>query len=112
MTIETFTWVPKVEPVGSVEFRLKSAQFGDGYRQVAQDGINNKTQSWPLTFVGDDKKIKPIIDFIDSHQGAMPFYWTPPLGEQGLYRCQTYQPSPLGAGVYSLSATFEQAFHP
>ncbi|MQA53736.1 phage tail protein [Pseudomonas piscis] len=112
MAIETFAWAPKVEPVGTVEFRLKSARFGDGYQQVVQDGINNKTQSWPLTFVGDESRIKPIIAFIDAHRGATPFYWTPPLGEQGLYRCKTYQPSPLGAGMYTLSATFEQAFNP
>ena len=45
MTTETFTWVPKVEPVGNVEFRLKSARFGDGYQQVAEDGIHNKSPS-------------------------------------------------------------------
>ena len=112
MATETFTWCPKVEPVGTVEFRVKSAKFGEGYEQVAQDGIHNKSQSWPLTFVGDAARIKEIANFLDRHAGATPFYWTAPLGEQALYRCKTYQPSPLGAGIYSLAATFEQAFHP
>jgi phage-related protein len=112
MTTETFTWVPKVEPVGNVEFRLKSAKFGDGYQQVAADGINNKSQSWPLTFVGDEARIKTIAQFLDRHAGATPFYWTAPLGEQALYRCKGYQPTPMGAGLYTLAATFEQAFHP
>lgn len=112
MTTEVFTWIPKIEPVGNVEFRLKSAKFGDGYQQVAQDGINNRAQFWPLTFVGDEARIKAIVQFLDRHAGATSFYWTAPLGEPALYRCKGYQPSPLGAGLYSLAATFEQAFHP
>ena len=84
MAIETFTWCPKVEPVGTVSFRNKSAKFGDGYEQRARDGINNKSESWPLTFVGGADKIMPIKKFLDAHAGADPFYWTPPLGEQGL----------------------------
>ncbi|QZI72889.1 phage tail protein [Pseudomonas protegens] len=112
MAIETFTWCPKVDPVGTVSFRTRSAKFGDGYEQVARDGINNRSQSWPLTFIGSAAKIKPIMDFIDARGGINPFYWSPPLGEQGLYRCSSYQSSALGAGMYSLVATFEQAFHP
>ncbi|MBV4486952.1 phage tail protein [Pseudomonas sp. SWRI153] len=112
MTIETFSWVPKIEPVGNVEFRLKSAKFGDGYQQVAADGINNKSQSWPLAFVGDEARIKAIVQFLDRHAGATPFYWTAPLGEPALYRCKGYQPTPMGAGLFTLAATFEQAFHP
>lgn len=112
MAIGTFTWCPKVEAVGTVTFRNKSAKFGDGYEQRARDGINNRFESWPLTFVGTEAKIAAIKNFLDERAGADPFYWTPPLGVQGLYRCDTYQPSPLGAGKFSLSATFEQAFHP
>ena len=112
MSTETFTWVPKVEPVGSVEFRLKTAKFGDGYQQTAADGINNKTQSWPLTFVGDEARIKAIVAFLDRHAGAKAFSWTAPLAGPALYRCKGYQPTPMGAGLYSLTATFEQAFHP
>lgn len=112
MAIQTFTWCPKIEPVGTVSFRTKSAKFGDGYEQRVKDGINNKSQSWPLTFVGKEAMIKEIADFLDEHAGADPFYWTPPLSDQGLYRCDSYQPTALGAGGYTLTATFEQAFHP
>lgn len=112
MSTETFTWVPKIEPVGNIEFRLKSARFGDGYQQVAEDGINNKSQTWPLSFVAEQTLIKSIVDFLDRHAGAKPFYWTPPLGVRGLYRCKGYQPTPMGAGIYTLAAILEQAYHP
>lgn len=112
MSMETFTWAPKVEPVGTVEFRLRTAQFGDGYQQQVADGLNNKSQSWPLTFVGDEALVRAIAGFLDRHGGARSFQWTPPLGEPGLYRCKGYQPTPRGAGLYSLTATFEQGFAP
>lgn len=112
MATETFTWRPDEEPTGTVTFRTKSAKFGDGYEQVAQDGINNRSQSWPLTFTGQKSRIMEIAAFLDRHAGATPFFWTAPLSAQALYRCKTYQPKSLGGGVYTLSATFEQAFYP
>lgn len=112
MAIETFTWVADKEPTGTVSFRTKSAKFGDGYEQRVQDGINNRSQSWPLTFTGQAKRIKSIMAFLDRHAGATPFNWTAPLGAAALYRCTEYQPRPMGGGTYTLTATFEQAFHP
>lgn len=112
MAIQTFTWCPRVDPTGTVSFRTKSAKFGDGYEQIAQDGINNRTQTWPLTFLDTEPRARQIKGFLDAHKGAQPFYWTPPLGEQGLYRCKTYQATAHGAGLFSIAAEFEQAFHP
>ena len=108
----TFTWVPLREPVGTVSMRTRKAQFGDGYTQTAADGINNKSQTWPLQFRGTSAKIAAIRDFLDARQGYQSFFWTPPLGAQGYYKCATYTLKPLGAGKYELAATFEQAFQP
>ncbi|QHF27387.1 phage tail protein [Pseudomonas sp. R32] len=110
--METFSWSPKTEPTGNVEYRVRTSQFGDGYQQVVGDGLNSKRQSWPLSFVGDEQRIKAIVEFLDRHAGARSFYWTAPLGEKGLYRCKSYQPTAKGGGLYSLAATFEQSFHP
>ncbi|HIH9438977.1 TPA: tail fiber domain-containing protein [Klebsiella variicola subsp. variicola] len=35
MAIEIFTWSPRVNPQQTVNFRVRKAQFGDGYAQVA-----------------------------------------------------------------------------
>jgi len=110
--METFTWVPDKEPSGTVSFRVKSAKFGDGYEQVAEGGINNKTQSWPLTFTGPKSRIAEIKAFLDAHKGATAFSWAEPFGELLLVRCGEYQPRHAGGNVYRLAATFEQAFHP
>lgn len=113
MALETFTWRAAGSGVqGSVKLRTRSAQFGDGYQQVASDGINNRTRSWPLKFVGGANRIQEIQDFIDRHAGAKSFLWTPPLGRQGRFRIGEYTPAVEAGGVYSLSATFVESFAP
>lgn len=112
MTTQTFTWVPVVEPTGTVSYRVLKAQFGDGYAQTAADGINNKSQTWPLQFRGALANIAPIRDFLDALSGYQAFLWTPPLGAQGYYKCTGHMLKPMGAGKYELAATFEQAFQP
>lgn len=113
MALETFTWrAAGGSTQGSVKLRTRSAQFGDGYRQVVQDGINNRTRSWPQKFVGDEKRIRAIQAFIDRHAGAKSFLWTPPLSEQGRFRIEEYTPVVEAGGVYSLSATFVESFTP
>ncbi|MCC8385153.1 phage tail protein [Photorhabdus laumondii subsp. laumondii] len=112
MTIEVFTWYPRTQAAGGVNFRVRKAQFGDGYTQVAGDGINPKTQNWELSFIGNEAYIRAIVGFLDHHAGHKSFQWEPPLSDAGLYRCNAYKTTALGGGNYSLSANFIQAYHP
>ena len=112
MSTQTFTWQIDGQPSGDVSLRVRTAKFGDGYEQVSRDGINNKVQTWPVMFTGQKARIQQITDFLDARGGAEAFYWTPPLGAQGLYRVTTYKPSHAGGDVYRLSATFQQTFQP
>ncbi len=112
MQKETFNWSPRVNPRGQVRLRTLEAKFGDGYTQTAADGINSKVQSWPLEFVGTEQKIGEIAAFLDRHGGFRSFLWTPPLGGEGRYRATEYDPVALGAGLFSLSVTFQQTFGP
>lgn len=108
----TFTWKHNTKPSGDVTFRVLKAQFGDGYKQTVADGINNKSQDWPLTFTGLSTTIAPILAFLDARMGYQSFYWTPPLGTQGYYKCEKYAMRHLGGDSYEISATFEQSFQP
>lgn len=112
MAIETFTWCPRVNASADIKFRTRKAQFGDGYSQVAGDGLNPRGQEWALEFVGDEKTISAIAAFLDRHGGTKSFKWKPPLNALGLWRCESYKPTALGADNYSLSAQFVQAFAP
>jgi phage-related protein len=85
VALETFTWQHLVGPEGTFKHATLKAQFGDGYVQLAADGINNRQQEWPLVFRGKAPKIEPIKAFLDRHGGHKPFTWTPPLGAAGSY---------------------------
>lgn len=112
MAIERFTWATEKGAEGEVTQRVRTKQFGDGYAQSIEDGINNRSESWPVTFTGMAPKIKAIMKFLDRHKGAKGFLWTPPLGELGLYKCTGYKPVHRGGQAYALTATFQQTFQP
>lgn len=106
---EVFEWAPSVEASGDTTFAVRTAKFGDGYQQDVADGINNLSESWPLTFVGDGAKTKAIKEFLDWHAGWRSFQWTPPLGVPGLYKCAAHNRTAHGGDAYTLTATFVQA---
>ena len=111
MTIATFTWQIQNEPTGTETARVRKAQFGDGYSQVVQDGINNVTASWPITVGGISTDVLAARDFLRSQAGKS-FNWTPPRGIQGLYRCLSWTIQPRGGEAFNLNATFDQVFAP
>ncbi|MHC0506406.1 phage tail protein [Achromobacter aegrifaciens] len=111
--MEIFTWCPRRNPKGEVAFRGLSAQFGDGFAQVAEDGINSRSESWPLEFFGTEAEIQPIKKFLDRHGTWTGFLWTPPLGQQAVFLMDRgYSPVPLGGGWFTLAVTFKQKFIP
>ena len=98
---------------GATTFRVKKAQFGDGYTQRAQDGINSSTRKWNITVAERYAfEMQPIKDFLDARAGARSFLWTPPNGVQGFYICEGYSESPAVAGLTTLTAVFEEDFAP
>ncbi|MFY2030553.1 phage tail protein [Achromobacter xylosoxidans] len=109
---ERFTWRATGQPAGTVTYRRIVARFGDGYRQVVGDGINNRVQSWPVQIQGDRAEIMAAMEFLDRHSGVRSFLWTPPVGEEGYYEVSSFSLTPVGGTVYTLSATFEQVFRP
>lgn len=107
--LQNFTFCPRVNPVGQNTYRTRVAQFGDGYAQRVQDGINAKRSSWPLEFVGSEEEIKPVQDFLDQHAGYLPFLWTPPLGtEKEFVTPEGYSLTAIHSGLFSLSVTLVQ----
>ncbi len=55
MAIETFTWPTQHGDAPEITYRVRTAQFGDGYKQEAGDGPNNKEDSYPITYSGQKK---------------------------------------------------------
>lgn len=107
---ETFAWPVQHSDTGEVTYRVRTAQFGDGYSQVVGDGINNQTQSWPVSYTGTREAVLAIKAFLDRHGGYRSFRWVSPLGELGLYRAASANIQTLGGGKLKITSTFEQAF--
>lgn len=107
---EVFTWRPKIQVPGDVQFAVLQAQFGDGYIQTAADGINNRRQSWNLTFVGKRAVIAAIQTFLNRHAGFKPFEWTPKDHAAALFDVAGYRITDMHNGVWSLQAEFRERF--
>ncbi|WP_438301687.1 phage tail protein [Pseudomonas sp. NMS19W] len=112
MAIEKFTWPTQHGDSPEISYRVRTSQFGGGYKQEVGDGPNNKEDAYPITFSGPQAKVLEIMAFLDRHAGAKAFLWTTPLGQLGLFTCKNPVPTPVGGGVFKLTATFERAFHP
>ncbi|WOD19843.1 phage tail protein [Paraburkholderia kirstenboschensis] len=111
---DTFTWSPTVAGTsGSTSQRVRKAQFADGYVQRVADGINSKSSSFNLQFIGDAATISAIMAFLDAHSGAIAFNWTPLLwAAPALFTCEKYSQPTRDGDAYTITATFDQTFAP
>lgn len=97
----------------SVEARVLSVQFGDGYSQEVADGINNLVETWTVSFTNRTQaEIQAIDDFFTALRGYLPFQWTTPDGKIKLFKCKKWTPSYSHSLDSSLTATFTQHFGP
>ncbi|SDR19180.1 Phage-related protein [Paraburkholderia fungorum] len=109
---DTFAWVPTVANfTGTPTFKVRTAQFSDGYALRVADGLNNRSSVYSLQFIGDEDKMTAIIAFLDTQAGATSFYWTPPFRAQSLFTATYTEPTKDG-DVYTMTATFTQTFAP
>lgn len=108
------TFTPPVEPsYGSpktVEFSFKEAQFGDGYRQRAGDGINTESQNWDLRWNNISNADADTIEtFLKARAGTEAFEWTTPYSEVKNFFASSFRRTPNGFGTSNLSVTFEES---
>lgn len=117
MADETFSYKVKAAPAGSESYAVLRAKFGDGYGQVAGDGIAKISDAWQIEVIGVQSgscgtlpDIDQVKSFLDRHAGCKAFNWLPPIGPAGEY----YGSAPIikkvsgryGAGKFMLSSTF------
>lgn len=115
MAIQTFTWRTQIQAgmEGEFSYFTRAASFGDGYEQIAGEGINPEKQSWPITLTGKKAEMLAALNFCRSHI-TKSFIWTSPIGEAGLYRVEadSVKAQPISSKVLNISATFKQAYSP
>lgn len=115
MTIETFMWPTQVagQPATEYSRTIRKVQFGDGYSQVSEDGINSERIKFPYSYRGPLETAIVIRDFCRRHC-VRSFIWAPIHSEKGLYRVdpESIRMVPNGRTQATITATFEQAFKP
>lgn len=109
MTLKTFNWRMDAGATLDTQYRVNRTQFGDGYAQHSSFGINNKRKTWSGTKTGDfNTVIAPILDFLDSHAGVIPFLWTDPHGNTKQYTCAGASTPQRKGNFWQITLNFEQ----
>ena len=83
-----------------VDLRSLEMEFGNGYTQSTQDGINSAKQRWRIkTVILDESDADQVEAFLISQTGRS-FDWTPPNKTQSIkVACKKYNVEYLGGGV-------------
>lgn len=105
----TFIWYPDSESQESVEPKVTTTKFGDGYEQRTPVGINNAPGKWSVKFTRTPEESAAIRAFLKARGGHEAFNWTNPLEEAGQYVCRKWSIA-RAAGTITLSCEFEQVF--
>jgi phage-related protein len=105
---DTFTWRVHDTASGGSEFITARTDFGDGYEQEVPLGLMPEKQKWNVTTEAYAAEMRnSILAFLRAHIGTA-FFWTPPMGVQGYYKCRRFNPTPQGAGLWTVAMEFEQ----
>ena len=104
-------YLPRYGVDPATQFEILHAQFGDGYSQRGRAGINNKAQTWRLTFVLSAVDIDAIVRFIDERVGVTAFLWRPQRQIDIAVICTDYRgPRQLGPNAWQLVCTFQRVY--
>ncbi|MEB2418291.1 phage tail protein [Citrobacter sp. R-1.5.2] len=112
MAVETYKWNSQLG-AGPIEYSqsVRAAQFGDGYEQVADNGINSTAIQVPMKHVGTDSEVNAVRDFLLAHT-VKAFIITPPGEVKGLYRvvADSIRKNQLSSKFSELTFTIKRAY--
>lgn len=112
MAVETYSWRSQLG-AGPVEYSqtVRAAQFGDGYEQVAENGINSTAIQVPMKHTGTEAEVDRIRDFLLAHT-VKAFIITPPGEEKGLYRvvANSVRKNQISSRFAELTFTIKRAY--
>ena len=106
---------PSISPTYGVQKRsaprVRAIQFGSGYQQRAQFGIQQNPKIYNLTFEVSETDADTIEAFLDARAAVQSFNFTPP-GESSSSKfiCREWSKSIPYLNRATVTATFEQVF--
>lgn len=109
--LNTFPAAPLPEFPESIvpRYTTKESQFGDGYKQIAVDGINARADEVPLVWNNImTSEMIVLRNFLEAHAPNLPFYYTPIDGQMRAFICREWTMERVDAGFYNMTARLEQ----
>ncbi|MGU0055975.1 phage tail protein [Enterobacter hormaechei] len=75
MAVETYSWRSQLGAC-AIEYSqaVRAAQFGDGYEQVADNGINSTAIQVPMKHTGNESEVDRIRDFLLPYRESFHHY--------------------------------------
>ena len=111
--------VPDRTMSNAIKPRILKVQFGDGYEQRIQDGINNLGQEFSVTFNNRPKaEIDDIVAFLNNKAGTTAFNFTYPDSNAGggettiKVVCEDWSQRYSYDDFYSASMKFRRVYEP
>ena len=106
---------PSIAPTYGVQKRsapnVRGIQFGSGYQQRAQFGINQNPKVYNLTFEVSEAEADTIETFLDARGAVESFTFTPPAETSSAkFICRQWSKSIPYLNRATITATFEQLF--
>jgi phage-related protein len=105
-----FNYQPLLGATPSIEPKVLTSKFGDGYEQRVGDGINITPEEWSLNFTNTAAIINEIYEFLKAKKSVDSFTWTPAGFSEITVVCRSWSRPVISYGIGSLSAKFEQVF--
>ena len=106
-----FTWCQDIDGNSqSYKFNVLESSFGDGYKQSASIGINNKRGEYQYTRTAESAIIDEIRLFLDEHKRTKAFLWDSPKDGEITVKSGDYTMQFLGGDAWRISTVFEQSF--
>lgn len=109
---DIFAFRVNASSTGGIRFDTSVAKFGDGYEQESPNGLLPAKEHWNVEFSGYKVQAQAVKDWLVARIGQA-FYWKPPLGVTGYYKCREIANiAPQGGGYFVLALVFEQVNAP
>ena len=112
MAVDTYNW-PAQLGAGPIEYAqtVRAAQFGDGYEQVADNGLNSTAIQIPMIYTGREAEVNAVRAFLLAHT-MKAFIITPPGEVKGLYRvvAGSISKQQISSNVAELTFTIKRAY--
>jgi phage-related protein len=111
--MDEFDFLPDWQAQGTTTANVSKVQFGDGYVQRQNKGMNPLKVSWGLSFnPRSDDETDDIENFLIAREGVTAFTWTPPGQAQAKWVCSQWTRTKMGDNVNSITMTFEKVYEP